>query len=262
MPSPFPGMDPYLENSWHFPGFHHGMISEIKAYLNRRLRPKYVACVEERVYISDDDDPGRRHIIPDVEIRHVGGDASLRQSPIDESAGGVEVAEPIIAVSLIDNEIHDAYLSVVDVATKKVITVIEVLSPTNKCRGATGRTLYLKKRHELLSSETHLVEIDLLREGASTFDRNQLPHHHYAVHVSKAEMRPDGLFWPILLRQRLPVIDIPLKPSDPDASLDLQAVFNESYDRGSFDLLVDYRKPPSPPLPEDIRNWAAALVAK
>jgi hypothetical protein len=262
MPSPFPGMDPYLEHSWHFPGFHHRLISEIQAYLNRRLRPKYVACVEERVYISDDDDPGRRQIIPDVEVRHVGGDAILRQPAIEESSVGVEVAEPIIAVTLIDNEIHDAYLSVVDVATKRVVTVIEVLSPTNKCRGSTGRGLYLKKRLDVLSSETHLVEIDLLREGASTFNRNQLPPHHYAVHVSKTEMRPDGKLWPILLRQRLPIIEIPLKSSDPDALLDLQAVFNESYERGSFDLLVDYRKPPSPPLPEDIHDWAVALVAK
>lgn len=68
MPSPFPGMDPNLEAPELFPDLHHGLISEIQAALNGRLRPAYHSMVEERVYISDENDPGREAIIPDVAV--------------------------------------------------------------------------------------------------------------------------------------------------------------------------------------------------
>jgi len=72
-------------------------------------------------------------------------------------------------------------------------------------------------------------------------------------------MRPKAKFWPILLRQRLPVIEIPLKKGDPDAPLDLQAVFVTAYEFGAYDLGIDYGKQPKPPLPSDLQKWAAKL---
>jgi hypothetical protein len=263
MPSPFPGMDPYLENPAIFPNFHLQMISHIQGSLNRVLRPKYLACVEERVYISAEDDPGRKLIIPDVEIRQSSHKAALASTASRRASTAVlDVAEPIIATSLIDDEIHEHLLNVTDVATKKIIAVIEILSPTNKCVGAAGRKQYLTKRRDLMSSESHFIEIDLLRDGKSTFDRDILPAHHYAVHVSRVEMRPKAKFWPILLKQRLPVIDIPLKKGDPDALLDLQAVFNTAYEFGAYDLAIDYGKPPKLPLPRIIQKWAADVCRK
>src|SRR5436190_23738726 len=111
MPSPFPGMDPYLENPVIFPSFHHQMISQLQAPLNRSLRPKYVACIEERVYISEDDDPGRRFIIPDVEIKPSDHGGNLpKTSP--STTGVPNVAEPIIATELIEDEIHDHFLNI------------------------------------------------------------------------------------------------------------------------------------------------------
>lgn len=265
MPSPFPGMDPYIENPSRFPDFHHEMISGIRAHLNRVIRPKYVALIEERVYVSTEDDPGRSFIIPDVEVRlSLHDEASISPLPASPTEPGVDVAAPIVATAttLIDNEIHEAYLNVVDVETKAIVTVIEILSPTNKCVGAKGRKQYLRKRRGVPRSDTHLVEIDLLREGRSTFDRDILPPHHFAVCVSRHELRPKAKFWPIVLRQRLPRIDIPLKADDPDVPLDLQAVFSETYERGSYDLVIDYQKPVNPPLPTQWREWADALLRK
>ncbi len=260
MPSPFPGMDPYLENPGLFPNFHHAMISQMQGALNRTLRPKYVAMVEERVYISEEDDPGRKYIIPDIEIKDPGRGG--RMSKQKESAAAVmDVAEPIVATELIDDEIHDHFLNIMDVVSKEIVTVIEILSPTNKCPGATGRIQYMKKRRDLVYSASHFIEIDLLRDGKATFGRSFLPPHHYAVHVSRVEIRPKGKYWPILLRQRLPVIDIPLKKDDPVAKLDLQAAFAQAYEFGAYDLVVDYNKPANPPLPLDVAEWGDAILA-
>lgn len=265
MPSPFPGMDPYIENPSRFPDFHHEMISGIRAHLNRAIRPKYVALIEERVYVSTEDDPGRRFIIPDVEIQlSQREDVSVAPFPANPAEPGIDVAEPIVATAstLIDSEIHEAFVNVVDVETKAIVTVIEVLSPTNKCVGAKGRKQYLRKRRGVLRSDTHLVEIDLLREGKSTFDRDILPPHHYAVCVSRHELRPKAKFWPIVLQQRLPPIEIPLQSADPEVPLDLQAIFTETYERGSYDLVIDYQKPANPPLPQPWSEWAESLCGR
>jgi hypothetical protein len=142
------------------------------------------------------------------------------------------------------------------VAARHVVTVIDVLSPVNKQGRATGHAEYLKKRREVLVSPSHFVEIDLLRQGTPTFPRDDLPEHHYAIHVSRAEMRPKGMLWPILIRQPLPTIDIPLKKEDEDAKLDLQSILNDAYDRGGYELVVDYEQPPKPPLAAEWDRWS------
>src|SRR3954447_19023726 len=109
MPSPFPGMDPYLESPEIWPDVHHELISEIQAALNPRLRPRYVARVELRVYISDDDDPGREALVPDVRVERSPRRRSPRQ-PKGEPAPAV--TEPLLVPSLMDEEIEEAFLKV------------------------------------------------------------------------------------------------------------------------------------------------------
>lgn len=254
MPSPFPGMDPWLEAPARWGTFHHDMISEIKNRLTQDLRPKYYARVEERVYISDPADPGRRVIIPDVRI--------LARDQYPESAAfetqATAVAEPIVLTTLIDDEIREAYIEVRDAADRRVVTVVEVVSPTSKVRGSRGRNSYQQKRSEVMNSDTHFVEIDLLRAGEPIAAREPLPPGDYFVHVSPADQRPEGLIWSIKLRQELPTIGIPLLPEDDDASLDLQAVFSTIYDQSAYDLDVDYTAdPPPPPLAKADADWAA-----
>ncbi|MGH7202448.1 MAG: DUF4058 family protein, partial [Planctomycetaceae bacterium] len=95
MPSPFPGMDPYLEDPSLWPDVHHNLISEIQAVLNRAITPKYHARIEERVYISDEDDPGRAVIIPDVKVRR--RTEPVRPSCEAKGTAGTGIAEPLIA---------------------------------------------------------------------------------------------------------------------------------------------------------------------
>lgn len=257
MQSPFPGMDPYLEDPSLWPDVHHGLISEMQAALNRRLRPQYHVRVEERVYISDENDPGRKAIIPDLKIIGTGFTERPNTSFLETSTA---VAEPLILTTLIEDEIHEARLEVIDTNQQTVVTVIELLSPTNKITGSRGRASYEQKRREVMTSTCHFVEIDLLREGDHLHTRELLPPAEYYVHVSRKDRRPKGYVWPIRLPQRLPVIGIPLKEGDGDAELDLQTVLATAYDRAAYDLQIDYRSEPTPRLGPEYTEWANTLL--
>lgn len=214
MPSPFPGMDPYLEISHKWPGVQMLLIVQYVEVLNRQLRPRYVAEIEERVYPT-----------PDA-----------------------------------DGETHERRVEIRATDTKQLVTVIELLSPANKVVGSEGRRSFLAKRREVTSSPAHWVEIDLLRHGETLSLRRGLTAHEYFVHVSPAEMRPTDRVWPIRLENRLPVISIPLRAPDPDTTLDLQAALDTIYDRGAYDLKLDYTTDPDPALPPELAKWAKKLL--
>jgi hypothetical protein len=257
MPSPFPGMDPYLEDPTHWANVHHALISACRELLNEVLRPKYVARVEERVYLSPEDDPARElYRVPDLRIDARRG----RKKPATTPAGGASAIAPLVLTTLPEEEVHEYRIEVQAVGTKAVVTVIEILSPSNKVAGSEGRNSFLAKRREVTSSKAHWVEIDLLRAGLVLDARRSLPRHEYCAHVSPAGLRPRGRVWPIRLRDRLPEISVPLRPPDPDAPLDLQRALDLGYDRAALDLTVDYRKPPVPPLPPDLAAWARDLL--
>ena len=261
MPSPFPGMDPYLEKPALWPDVHHGLISVLQATLNQQVRPRYYVRVEERVYISDENDLGRHVIVPDVRVakseRPAARVGAVQAPP---STPGAAVAEPIELTTLIDDEIHEPRLEVIDGAQRQVVTVIEILSPTNKVPGSRGRESYEQKRVEVMRSPSHFVEIDLLRAGVPLRTRELIPPCDYTVHVSRVGRRPRATVWPIRLPQRLPVIPIPLRGDDPDAWVDLQQALVEAYDRGAYDLSVDYTGDPAPPLSPELAEWADALL--
>ncbi|MCX7396148.1 MAG: DUF4058 family protein [Planctomycetales bacterium] len=170
------------------------------------------------------------------------------------------MAEPVVLTTLIEDEIHEARLEVIDTHQHTVVTVIELLSPTNKISASRGRASYEQKRREVMTSSSHFVEIDLLRDGNHLHTRELLPPGEYFVHVSRKDRRPKGYVWPILLPQRLPVIGIPLKEGDGDVELDLQMVLATAYDRAAYDLEVDYRSEPIPPLSHPHAEWANTLL--
>jgi hypothetical protein len=257
MPSPFPGMDPHLESPMIWPDVHHRLIDEISAVLNVGLRPRYVARVELRVYISDDDDPGRSALVPDVRV-DVGPKRKGAKRPKAEQV--LAATEPLIVPTLMDEEIEEAFLKLIHVESEDLVTVIEILSPTNKIRGSRGRASFMAKRHEIMNSEVHWVEIDLLRAGTPSVTEPPLRPSDYRILVSRADNRLRTRYWPVSVRQSLPVIRIPLRGKEPEAHLDLGAVFQAVYDRGAYDLSVNYRKEPQPPLEGDDSAWAKELL--
>jgi hypothetical protein len=261
MPSPFPGMDPYLEKPSLWPDVHHTLISGIRDALAAQLRPKYVVRIEERAYITDESyetlKPQQR--IPDVEVAARPGWEDAVFSP-GSDASRLQVAEPVVATTWFEEEIHEAFLKVIDLESRNVVAVIELLSPANKVPGSPGRESFEEKRREIMRSPSHWVEIDLLRGTRMVPVPTKIGTHEYLVHVSKKGLRPRGLLYPIRLSQRLPVIPIPLKSGEPDARLDLQAVLDGAFDRAGYDLEFDYRLEPSPPLSGKLAEWADQLL--
>jgi hypothetical protein len=195
-------MDPYLEAPDLWPDVHHRVISEIQASLSPALRPAYFARLELRVYISDQDDPGREVIIPDVRIEETNKNGGKRTRK--SNGASLAIAEPIVIPHLIDDEIKEARLEIRRRDSGALVTIIEVMSPANKVRGARGRVSFMEKREETLASQVNWVEIDLLRAGMPSVTRPPLQPCDYRVLVYRAGQR--GKYWPIDLRQPLPPI--------------------------------------------------------
>jgi hypothetical protein len=257
MPSPFPGMDPYLETPRLWPDVHHELISQIRAALNPLLRPRYVARVELRVYISGEDDPGIEVIVPDLRVEEIhGAKEKMSQSRAEATA----VAEPETIPILVDEEIKESRVEIRHVQSDELVTVIEILSPANKVPGSRGRESFLAKRKEIFASKVHWVEIDLLRAGKPSMERLERRACDYRIVVARSERRRSGQFWPVSVRQALPIIGIPLRGQDEDIPLDLGAVLRATYDNGAYDSSINYRRDPEPPLSKKDAAWAAKLL--
>jgi hypothetical protein len=163
-------------------------------------------------------------------------------------------------IRLVDDQIKEARLEIRHLESKSLVTVIEVLSPTNKIPGSRGRASFMQKRRDTLGSDVHWVEIDLLRAGQPTATRPPLVPSDYRILVSRAGERTRPRCWSVSVRQPLPIVGIPLRGKDPDVPLDLGAVLNAAYDHGAYDLSVDYRREPDPPLSADDAAWADELL--
>ncbi|WP_143206319.1 DUF4058 family protein [Singulisphaera sp. GP187] len=250
------GSVPWDPRRW--PDVHHRIISIASEILGSLLRPKYLVRIEERVYISDETDPGRSGNIPEILIgMRPGGDARPWETGGDIA---VDVAEPIVATTLFAEDIHEARLEIIDRERRHLVTVIEVVSPSNKVSGSQGRLSFDRKRREVLNSPSHWVEIDLLRGGPPQPIRKIIQPCECMVHISRQESRPKGLLWPIRLSQRLSKVTIPLHAGDPDVPLDLQAVLDVAYERANYDLEIDYRTEPIPPLDREWDEWSQRLL--
>jgi Protein of unknown function (DUF4058) len=257
MPSPFPGMDPFLEDPRRWADFHHRFITICSDFLLAAVRPKYYVQIEERVYISNENDATGKERIPDIQVvtnpDWAGGD-------LDTGGTAVEIAERVVAEARIRDDVREARLEIIDRENQLVVTVIEVLGPSNKSQASQGRTSFELKRQEVMRSTSHWVEIDLLRGGVGVEMVDPLPLPEYLIYLSRVDMRPYEDFWPIRLSQRLPVIPIPLNADDPDVSLDIQAVFSTVYDRAGYDFTIDYAKAPFRPLQSELAAWADRLL--
>jgi hypothetical protein len=251
MPSPFPGMNPYLEKEAYWQDFHQTFIPTIRAMLATQVAPHYFVRVEQYVFL---------HELPGEERRPLGGPAvHVKDTRPRDSASGTATIAPAygyLPTTSVDQEVH-SYLTIRDREGHNVVTVIELLSPSNKNFGA-DRDDYLKKRRAFFLAGTHVVEIDLLR-GGPRLPLNDVPKCDYLVAVSRTEERPRVGLWPVQLRQRLPQIPIPLRSPDPDAELDLQEAIDRVYDSAGYAPLL-YETPPQPPLNEADVHWARQFV--
>ena len=224
MPSPFPGMDAYLEQPVYWSEFHSRLIVAIADTLAPSLRPRYYIRVETRTYLDDANDD-------------------------------LLVGIPDAAVVL-----KERYLEVRERGTDAVITVIEVLSPKNKRKGK-GRDRYQQKRQTILGSLSHLIEIDLLRRYEPMAMIGEAIATDYRILISRSRQRPFADLYGFMLRELIPSFPLPLKPGDEELTVDLQAIVAGVYERAGYDLRIDYSQQLPPPMSEADQQWVEVLLS-
>ena len=252
MPSPFPGMDPYLEGAL-WTTVHFSLSAEIVRQLAPKLRPRYLVLPAERFVMETPESVAvsTADMYPDVSV------AETRSVAV--TAQGTAIAPaPLELATIIPTPIPHVTIEIRDTANRQLVTAIEVLSPTNK-RGD-GRQEYLAKRRRILLSTAHLLEIDLLRQGQRVPMQKPLPSAPYFIFLSRAEKRPITEIWPVSLKEPLPVVPIPLLPGDADVALEVQQMFTTTYDLLGYDLALDYTQPPEIPLPKEEAAWTETLL--
>lgn len=252
MPPPFPGMDPYLEHADLWPDVHNALIAALRDELSPAVRPRYYVALEERTYLEE---PPELILVgrPDLAVI-----AARPESPPSRAGDrGRQVIEVELPAAL---PARETYLEVRGVSDGDVVTIIEILSPANK-RPGTGRRLYLDKRVAVLATRTSLVEIDLLRAGDRMPTLGPLIDADYRLLVSRGWRRPKAEVIAFGVRDPLPAFPVPLRRDEDEPRIDLGRVLHALYDRASYDLRIDYRRPPVPSLAADDTAWAATRLA-
>jgi hypothetical protein len=256
MPSPFPGMDPWLESPGVFPDIHDAMIFLIREALNATLPPSFRARGANRIWLTEE-----RHRVPDVSF--------VRTPNWNRPENGVVAIEPYTRVGMLDVEvtfsaepIEEKYVEILSTAGDRLVTAVEVLSRSNKTPGDDARGAYRQKQNELRTHRINLVEIDLLRGGLHTTaiplgqlrQRAGMFDYHACVTVAG-----HYLIAPFRLAERLPTIAIPLEGGFGPVSLELQPLLDRAYDTGRYDATT-YSDQPDPPLTPEQQTWAEGIL--
>ncbi|HTU92222.1 MAG TPA: DUF4058 family protein [Gemmataceae bacterium] len=245
MPSPFPGMDPYLEAHWR--DVHVGLVVYASDALQGILPAALRARIDERILLQHPDSLGDQ----------------LRRAParLEKSRA---LAEPLLVEAELE-PVSETYVKIIDCKSgNRVVTVIEFLSPSNKSPGR-NREQYLRKQREICSSDANLVEIDLNRFGIHTLafalvNVSPTVRTPYMACVRRTTRRGLAEVYPLPLRQRLPIVKVPLRPDDADVPLDLQALVEQCYRNGGYEGTLNYAAAPDPPLSGADEEWADAWL--
>lgn len=253
MPSPFPGMDPYLEAQPFWADFHMAMIITMKGMLQKSVPEGYSVWSDIHVCLHEPDAKTRlRSVKPDTLVLHGRGRSHGQR--------GRGIVAPATSLLPAVRRTGGRYLKIKETDTDRVVTVIELLSPTNKRRGE-ERDEYLSKRNLYFAEGVNLVELDLLRSGTRMpMGRPAPPAAHYFALICRGDEFPKTGIWPISVRDCLPEIPVPLQPEDGFVPLPLQACFEAAYEVGPYQRVVDYVKTPKPPLPPGDAEWARKRV--
>jgi hypothetical protein len=248
-------MDPYIERPAIWPDFHDRLITHLSGVLQPLLRPKYVAIIQDRLYVAETD----RMIAPDVSVARLKNPLT-----IEPAALAVMEPDPAHVFELREEEVREPLIHIVDPKNlSRIVTSIEVLSPKNK-RPGPGHKSYLQKRRELWAGGANLIEIDLLRAGRPTAGMapgrlQSLQPFHYMIVVTRRKPRQQEVY-ATTVRERLPRVGLPLAKGDVDVTLDLQAAFTRCWEEGPYPEVLAYSAAPPGRLAEDDVRWCLDLL--
>ena len=265
--NPFPGMNPYLERSDLWPDFHNRLIAAIAAELGPHLPGDYRIGLEQRVEVSE-------HIGLPPSLALMIPDALVSDAPSSASPGGMTTTAAATAVAAspkkdaaaaipvrMPREVRVTWLRVESAPSRRVVTIIEVLSPTNKAPGE-GRRRYIRKREAILAAGVNLVEIDLLRRWEPMPLETPPPASDYRILLCRAWQRPDALLYPFTVRQPIPQFPLPLLPDDPEPEVALGPIIDGMHHTARYTQVAAYENPPpEPDFPPATRQWLAERLA-
>lgn len=255
MPSPFPGMNPWLEQPevWH--DFHQRFLTAVSDAISSQVAPNYYVALEEHVFIQEPPDVPQYMGRADLAV------VKDRNADVEESLTATAIEAPVYtAVAEAMDVVRESFIEVRHAESDELVTVLELLSPSNKKSG-TDRDAYLAKRWTLMMADrVNFIELDLLRGGPRMPIEELTPCEYYAL-VKRATERTRAGVWPIRLRDQLPLIPVPLRHPDPDATLDLQDVFHTVYDRAGYRYRI-YRGTLRPKLVADDTKWCDSIVSQ
>ena len=258
MPSPFPGMNPYLETPELWSEVHSRLIVAIADMIAAPLRPNYYVAIEKRTYLSEPENSVLVGI-PDVSIFSKGSTPQKAEATATVTATLSSPQKPLTVTVPLVEEVRESYLEIREGTTKSVITTIELLFLKNK-RSGEGRNAYLRKRQQVLASYTHLIEIDLLRSGKPMPIQGSEVTTDYRILISRENRRPTAQLYAFNVQDCIPVFALPLKLGDTEPLVELKPILDGVYDRAGFDLRIDYTQSIQPPLLEEDATWANALL--
>ena len=253
--SPFPGMDPFLEQFWG--DVHTSLIVYLRDQINDQLPSDLQARVEEGLMV--DAENYSRRIYPDIDV----SERSEQTFPAASTASNVAIAEPCVVV--LPSELRtERHIEIIDRNSgNRVVTAIELLSPANKCKGP-GRDAYIRKQIEYIDGGVNLVEIDLIRQGSFVVAIPDVlvPGHcrtPYIICIRRANRQSEAELIRVPLQESLPNVAIPLRPTDADIVLQLQPLLDDCYRQGRYGSL-DYTRSLIPELDSNDKTWADALL--
>lgn len=255
MQSPFPGMDPYLEDPAFWPDFHLTFIGAWREAIADVLPESYEARLDEAIHVVPVSSEKLKLPYPDVAVSR--RKKSGAKGPPSQATA---LLEPVVIPHELTEEVRQARIEILHRPQRKLVCVLEMLSPANK-RGE-GFMEFCAKRISILQQKVHLVELDLLVAGQRLPLAEPLPPGDYFALISRANRRPDCEVYAWSVRQTLPSIPLPLLPPDADAIVDLQLVFRQAYERGRYGRSLPYGRIPSAPLKKDDKTWARRLSAR
>jgi hypothetical protein len=259
MKSPFPGMDPFIEASRLWEDFHDHLTEKLYEALADALPPKYQVRTARRSYVELVETEGKeaRPFKPDVSVSQPVSEGATRAGTGVAIADSSTDAESVSLRAFVAEEFREKFVEVFeqDEEGLRLVTCVEVLSPSNKRKGSTGRKKYLRKRQALLLGQAHLVELDLLRGGLKMPMLDPWPDCPYTLLVCRQERAPTCHVFKAYSLKRLPVLPVPVASPDPDVAIDLQPMVEAIYARGRYFAAIDYTKPCRLSLSAEETSW-------
>jgi hypothetical protein len=255
MQCPFPGVDPYTEAQGFWPDFHARFITYLGDALADALPDNYEARIDERVNLVELPAEKLKRIKPDLAVSR---GQQVREVPVTPARAFT--LEPVTIPLVIEEESRETYIEIVQRPDRTLVTVIELLGPSNK--EDPGRALYLAKRNSLLCQPIHVIELDLLMGGQRLPLCKDYPAGHYFALVARGNSRPDCQVYAWTVRQPLPPIPIPLLPPDSDIWIELGAIFATAYDRARYSRSIDYTAAAPNRFDEQDGYWLRATLRR